>query len=124
MKETYEQTALVQWLKLKKLFYFAIPNGSVLRGTPLQRAKQMNVLKKEGLVVGASDIFVMLPSKLIAIELKQAKKVLKSGKLSTSHTKVSDDQKKFLERLNQFDYADGKVCYGFTEAKEFIEENL
>ena len=120
--ETQEQQKLVQWLKLKKIFYFSVPNGSVLKGNPLQRAKQMNRLKSEGLIVGTSDIVVMLSNKILFIELKRAKKVLKSGKLSTSNSVTSKEQLKFLESVNEFGYAIGNVCYGFNEAKELIEE--
>jgi len=122
--ETIEQKKLVQWLKLKKLFYFSVPNGSVLKGNPLQRAKQMARLKSEGLIVGTSDIFVMLPNKLLSIELKRSRKTLKSGKLSISHTKTSDEQKKFLERIHELDYAIGSVCYGCAESIKFIESEL
>ena len=85
----------------------------------------MQRLKSEGLVVGTSDIIVMLPSKILFIELKRAKKVLKSGKLSTSNTSVSEQQKEFLQHIiDNFNYADGLICYGFGEAKEFIECHL
>lgn len=119
--ETFEQQNLVKWLRLKKLFYFSIPNGSVLKGTPLQRARQMNKLKSEGLVDGASDIVVMLKDKILFIELKRAKKTLKSGNLSVSHTKTSDEQLKFLAKVDGFKYTDSSVCYGCAEAIDFIE---
>ena len=122
MKETEEQKKLVQWLKLKKIFYFSVPNGSVLSGNALQRARQMNKLKAEGLVVGCSDIVVMLSNKILFIELKQRKKVLKSGKLSTSNSNTSTAQKQFLQHIvDNFDYADARICYGFDQAKEFVE---
>ncbi|MCW8932201.1 MAG: VRR-NUC domain-containing protein [Gammaproteobacteria bacterium] len=123
--EELEQQKLVQWLKIKKLFYFAIPNGAFLSGTPLQRAKQMARLKSAGLVVGASDIVVMLPNKILFIELKRPKKILKSGKLSTSNSTVSLEQKKFLQAIvDNFEYAEATVCYGFNEAREFIEWHI
>jgi len=118
-----EQQKLVQWLKLKKIFYFAVPNGSVLKGNALQRAKQMERLKSEGLVPGTSDIIVMLQEKILFIELKRAKKVLKSGKLSTSNSTTSEAQKDFIEKVNKFHYTDAKVCYGFNDAMEFINGN-
>ena len=122
--ESIEQQKLIQWLKVKKIFHFAVPNGSVLKGTPLQRAKQMQRLKSEGLLVGVSDIVVMLPNKILFIELKRAKKTLKSGKLSTSHTTVSDEQKSFMKRVNEFDYADAYIAYGANEAMQIIQNNM
>ena len=123
--EHQEQVNLVKWLKIKKIFYFAVPNGSVLKGTPLQRAKQMNNLKAEGLVPGASDIVVLLKDKILFIEMKAAPKKLKSGKLSVSHTKVSDDQINFMQKIvDNFDYADAFICYGFNQATEYIKSNI
>ena len=122
--ESIEQQKLIQWLKVKKIFHFAVPNGSVLKGTPLQRAKQMQRLKNEGLLVGVSDIVVMLPNKILFIELKRARKTLKSGKLSTSHTTVSAEQKSFMKRVNEFDYADAYISYGANEAMQIIQNSL
>ena len=124
--ETQEQQKLVQWLKLKKLFHFAPINenqGSFTnrRVAVIQAVKAKSMGKAKGI----SDIIVMLPNKILFIELKRAKKILKSGKLSTSHTKVSEEQKEFLQHIvDNFAYADAMVCYGFDEAREFIECHL
>ena len=107
--EHEEQRSLVQYLKLKKIFYFSIPNGSVLKGTPMQRGRQMNKLKAEGLVVGASDILVMLPKQILFIELKR-----------TKGSTTSSEQKSFLNKINEYPYAVGKVCKGCKEAIDFI----
>lgn len=108
-----EQKTLVKYLILKKLDYFAIPNGAVLKGKPFQRARQMQKLKAEGLVKGTSDIVVFTPAKILFIELKRVK-----GSVT------SQDQKDFLERANKYPYAVGKVCKGAGAAIEFIESNL
>lgn len=108
--ETEEQQVLVKYLKLKKIFYFSVPNGSVLKGNKLQRARQMNKLKAEGLVVGTSDIVVMLPNQILFIELKR-----------TKGSTTSKEQLSFLEKINKYPYADGKVCKGAKEAIEFID---
>lgn len=111
--EHEEQKTLVQYLQLKKLFYFSVPNGAMLKGTPLQRAKQMVKLKSEGLIVGTSDLIVMLHNKILFIELKRIK-----------GSTTSKDQKAFLEKVNKYPYAIGKVCKGANEAISFIEENI
>lgn len=108
--EHEEQKALVQYCQLKKLFYFSIPNGAVLKGNAMQRARQMNKLKKEGLIPGTSDFVVMLPNYILFIELKRQK-----------GSTTSKAQKDFLEEVNKFNYANGKVCKGAKEAIEFIE---
>lgn len=66
-------------------YWCAIPNGSVLAGDPIQRARQMNRLKKTGLKVGAPDLIVLHDGRLLAIELKAAK-----GKLSDAQADTCD----------------------------------
>jgi len=109
--EHEEQKTLVQYLQAQNIMYFSVPNGSVLKGNPMQRARQMQKLKREGLVVGASDIVVMLPGKILFIEMKS-----KRGY-------ASNEQKEFLKKVNKYEYAIGKVCKGCIEAIEFIREN-
>ncbi len=110
--ESDEQKVLVQYLKLKKIMYFAVPNGAMLKGNKLQRARQMAKLKSEGLVPGTSDIIAMLPSKILFIEMKRVK--------GSSTTK---EQKEFIEKIKEFNYAEGRVCKGARAAIDFIEEN-
>ena len=111
--ETDEQKMLVQYCKLKKLFAFSVPNGAVLRGTSLQRARQMNKLKAEGLLKGTSDYIVMLSNKILFIELKR-----------TKGSTTSEEQKDFIAKVNQYPYAVGAICKGAKVAIEFIENNI
>lgn len=111
--ETQEQKALIQWLKLKKIFYFSVANGAVLRGNAMQRARQMNKLKSEGLIVGTSDLIVMIKDKILFIELKRVK-----------GSTTSQAQKDFVTKVDKFTYAVGRVCKGAKMAIEFIEEYL
>ena len=123
--EELEQKKIIQWLRLKKIFHFAPMNENRSSFTNKRVAMQIEAKAKSmGKVKGVSDIVVMLHNKILFIELKRAKKVLKSGKLSISHTKVSDEQKSFLSRVSGFSYADGYVCYGANEAIKIIEEIL
>ena len=116
--EQQEQMKLHQWCKLKGLLSFSIPNGGTRH-----KLEAIN-LKKEGLTKGVSDYCVVLKDVVLFIEMKRQKKVLKSGKLSISHTKTSLDQLNFLEDINKSKACKGVVAYGFKEAKEFIEECL
>ena len=111
--ETEEQKTLVHYLKIKKLFYFAVPNGSVLKGNKLQRAMQMAKLKSEGLVPGVSDIVVLMPTVIVFIEMKR-----------TKGSAISKDQVEFLKRVNEYPFAVGRVCKGAKSAIDFIEEYL
>lgn len=121
--ESEEQASLVQYLKLKKIFYFSVPNGSYLAGGKLQRVKQMTRLKREGLIDGVSDLVVLLEDKILFIEMKRRPKILKSGKESVSHTSISKDQKIFLESVGKFKYAESTVAYGCKQAIEFISKH-
>ncbi len=125
LTEEQEQQRLVAYLKAKKIFHFAPMNENkqsfANRNTALRleaKAKKMGKLK------GVSDVIIMLNSKIVFIELKRAKKLLKNGKLSTSHTKVSKEQESFIKTINErFNkYAVGVVCYGAKEAIEFVED--
>ena len=113
--ESIEQQKLHQWCKIKRLTSFSVPNGGTRN-----KAEAVN-LRKEGVVAGISDYVVMLPNKILFIEMKRQKKLLKNGTYSISHTKLSPEQVKFLDTVNNFNYAIGTVCYGFEEAKSFIE---
>jgi len=120
--EAQEQKALVQWLQAKRIMHFAPMNenqGSFTnrKVAMIQEAKA----KSMGKIKGVSDIIVLLPNKILFIELKRAKKRLKSGGLSISHTKVSKEQYSFMTSINEFGYAEATICYGCKEAIEFIE---
>ena len=121
--EHQEQATLVQWLKIKKIDYFAIPNAQALSSlNKLMAIRAMNKLKAEGLVSGTSDICVFTSDYILFIEMKKRAVTTKTGKRSVAHTKVSDNQKKFLEMVEQYGYVKSSVCYGFIEAKTFIEQ--
>ena len=120
--EREEQMVLIDWLRYNNIFHFAPMNenqGSFTnrKVAMIQEAKA----KRMGKIKGTSDLIVMLPNKILFIELKRSAKVLKNGKQSVTHTKVSDEQKSFLKTVNGFEYAEGVVAYGAREAIEFIE---
>ena len=124
--EEQEQQKLVQWLRLKKIFHFAPMNENKHSfGNRTLAIRLEAKAKSMGKIKGTSDLIVMLSGKILFIELKRAKKVLKSGKLSVSHTNTSVEQLKFLQTITEsFDYADGFVCYGCDSAIEYIESHL
>lgn len=116
--EESEQVALVQWLRLKKISHAHIPNEGKMA------IQYMKKQKAQGLSKGFPDLIVFVPSKILFVEMKRRAIETKTGKISISHTKVSEEQKEWIDTINCYDYAIAKVCYGFNEAKEFIEENL
>ena len=123
--EIEEQKELVKWLKKSNIFHFAPTNEN---NTHKQNRKYAMIAevkaKAAGKVKGTSDLIIMLPNKILFIELKRKAKVLKSGKLSVSHTNTSSEQKSFLKAVNGFGYAEGRVCYGSAEAIEYIQSFL
>ena len=123
--EYEEQCNLVEWLRLKKIFHFAPTNenNSHKQNRKFAMIAEMKA-KKSGKVKGTSDIFIMLPNKLLVIEMKRSKRKLRNGNLSVSHTNTSKEQLLFIERANTYDYVNATVCYGYMEAIEFIEKEL
>jgi len=113
-----EQVEVVKYLERLGVAYTAIPNGG-------KRHKKTAVdLKREGVKAGYPDILIDEARKGyhgLRIEMKRRAKTLKSGKKSTSHTSVSEEQKKWIETLNKNGFL-AVVCYGEDEAIEVINE--
>jgi hypothetical protein len=131
--EAQEQMAFVQWLRLKNLPHFRVPNETFTRS--------MNQKRKNtalGVSSGVPDLFVVIPAKearpytvvgveewsnsgdlehffnkrLVAIEMKRKK---------GGHT--SENQKIWLEILNNAG-VETVICNGCDEAIKFIEERI
>ena len=103
--ELWEQQALLRWLQLQGIPYVAIPNGS--RRTRWEAARA----KAEGMVAGAPDLIVILPGGVtLWIEMKRRK----GGRVSPSQRAFGA----MLERNGHH----WRVCYGWEEAREWIEE--
>ena len=114
--EEQEQKALVQWLKLKKIFHFAPMNENKQSFTNPRVAMMIeNKAKSMGKIKGVSDLIIMLPNKILFIELKRQEK---------SKAKVSDSQNAFLSKIWLFCYAKAYVCYGAREAIETITKEM
>ena len=113
--EHQEQRTLFTWSALNRQKYpqlgnmFAIPNGGYRHKSTAAN------MKAEGLKAGVCDVFLAWPNKGfhgLFIEMKR----LVGGRLS-------DEQKAWAERLLAAGYQ-VKVCKGFEEAKQSIEEYL
>lgn len=55
--ESQEQAALVQWLRLRRVPFFAVPNGAVLGGA--NHYAILGRLKAEGMLNGAPDLVLI-----------------------------------------------------------------
>ena len=120
--EHEEQKAVAQYLRAKKLFFFAPTNEN---NSHKQDRKWAMVAEQKakaaGKVKGVSDLVVFAPNSILFIEMKRRPKKLKSGKLSVSHTKVSKEQVLFLDKVKDYGYAKSMVCYGAKDAIDFID---
>lgn len=72
--EAQVQQQLCQWLTLRRVRFFSVPNGAVLGGG--RRWAQMNHLKQTGLTVGAPDLVLIdrapTTGRPVVIEVKRA----------------------------------------------------
>jgi hypothetical protein len=107
--EAQEQEMFCKWLDLKKLDYFAIPNGGSRH--KLEAAN----MKKQGVKKGVSDMFIFAPTRALLMEMKR-----RDPKLS----KTSKEQIAFKDTANKYPYAEARICYGYDEAVAFVEEFL
>ena len=125
MTEYEEQRKVVNWLRAKKIFHFAPTNEN---NTYKQNKKYAIIAEKKAKAVGktkgVSDLVVFLDDKILFIEMKRARKRLKSGKLSNAKPTTSIEQIEFIERVNGYKYAEAKVCQGADEAIEFLSKNI
>lgn len=119
LSEAQEGKLLVTWFSRRYFKYqnqlIHIPNGAHFAGDAKQRGMQMNSLKAQGLVIGASDYFLAVPTADffgLWLELKRS-----------NIKKASDNQIIFLRRQKMFGY-EGAVCSGFEAAKIKVDEYL
>lgn len=116
--ESQETIALANWLRANNYFFTKNPNETF---TKFYNVKRKN--KLEWVSAWVPDMMIILKRwSLLFIELKRRKKVLKSGKLSSSNSKVSEEQKKWIEELSKIPNVQAEVCYGSNEAIALIEK--
>ena len=128
--EELEQKKAVDYLEILKrqgkiISFFAPMNENIMSGSNRQKAIIVeNKSKAMGKRKGVSDLVIILKDKVLFVELKRAGKRLKSGKISYTGIKVSENQKRFLDEVNQSDVCEGFVAFGFDEFKNKIDDIL
>ena len=121
--EANEQIAFVRYLNILKKqnkiidFY---SNSNEVADKNIVFGKR---LKDMGKKAGVSDLTIFLENKILFIEMKRKKKILKSGKKSNENL-LSKNQEDFLTLVNGLKYAKGYVAYGFEEAKKIIDDEI
>jgi len=130
LKEEDHQKMFVKYLAMLKakgkvIEYFA-PMGENKQSFNNRLVAQKIQKKAEamGKLKGVSDLCVILKNRVLFIEMKKDPKVLQNGKLSTAGIKVSEYQKQFLNTIQKSDVCTGVVCYGFDEAKSYIDSQI
>lgn len=97
--------------------FWSTPNGSVLAGNKIQRIKQVNKLKSEGMLTGVADLSFMIPRGEyhgLFIEMKRS---------NGTESDVSEPQKEFLDNMNEQGYF-AVWCAGHEEAIRVIDEYM
>lgn len=105
--ESEEQAIFVQWLRLKGIHHFRVPNETY---TKSWKQKAMN--KALGVSSGVPDLFLIVGGQMVAIEMKR----LKGGK-------TTPNQKEWLARLNAAGVP-SLVCNGAKEAITYVESKI
>jgi len=106
--ESEEARMFVAWLRVKGYKFHHSPNETGHSDEARRRAIRV---KREGTSAGWPDYIIIKNNRLIAVELKRAKKGL-------SH--VSPEQREWLKELASCG-VEAAICYGHIEAEEFVE---
>lgn len=120
--EALEQAKFVLWLEQHNYKYTAIPNSTWTKSNSQKRLNTMTWLN-----AGLCDMLIVLKRwSLLFLEMKLPWKILKSGKMWASPSKVSDEQKEWIRILSDVDNVMACLGYGCDHAKEQVEyyENL
>lgn len=95
-------------------------NGAVLAGTPAQRRRQWDRLKKSGARSGVSDIVILYRTRthgFAVLEMKRRRDQFKTDRAARSA--VSQDQEAFLRTMRSVGgYV--AVCYGWLDAAQHV----
>lgn len=102
--EYLEGRILVQWLKRKNLLFSHLAQSTFTRSF-----RTLSKLKASGVVKGVPDYVVIVPGRVLFVELKR----IKGGR-------VSKEQKEWVEALTEAG-CPAKVCLGAAEAIKFVE---
>lgn len=122
-KEDVEQKALIKYLRKEGYFVYAATNEN---NTYKQNRKYAMIaeIKAEanGKLKGVADITLFTKDKIIFIELKRQRPILKNGNIGTPKNKPTKEQIDFICKVNEFDYCYGFFAYGCNDAIKILKE--
>jgi len=112
--EYEEQATFVEFLELKGIKFSAVPNSTY---TTSWQAKRDNYVL--GLRKGMPDLIILIKKEqskigipcLVFVEMKRLKR-----------SKTSPEQKEWIEEFNKIANIEAKVCFGASEAINYISE--
>ena len=119
--EDMEQEELIKWLIKNNYFFFATKNeNNQSFNNRLVAIKIEAKAKARGKIKGTPDLCIFTDNKIVFIELKKQRPVLKSGKLGKPTNDATDEQIEFIAKVNGFRYAYGVVAFGCDEAVKIL----
>ena len=121
LKEEQEWEILKNWLEANNYKFTHIANEIWIAGKIWMLVNKKKI--KQGLKKWSPDYSIILKRRsLLFLELKRQKKVLKSWKLWASPSKISNEQKIWIENLNKIPNVQAEIAYWAKEAISLIEE--
>jgi hypothetical protein len=110
--EKDECIAFANWLNLKGLKFTHIANETGFRDPKTAMIVQSQK-KRLGMSKGFPDYIILTPKGVVFVEMKRVKgSTMKPG------------QSEWIDAINEVKGAQAKICYGFEQAKEFVEHFL
>ncbi len=121
LREDQEWEILKNWLEANNYKFTHIANEIWIAGKVWMLVNRKKI--KQGLKKWFPDYFIKLKrNSALFIELKRKRKILKSWKLWSSPSKVSEEQKDWIKELNEIANIEAHICYWAEEAIRLIEE--
>lgn len=118
--EDRESEAFAKWLQIKNYRFTHVANEIWIGWFVWMKIWARN--KKIGVSKWFPDYIIFLKrGGILFLEMKLPRKILKNGKLGASPSKISPEQKEWIEFLQKIDNAEARIAYGFDEAKEMVE---
>ena len=106
-EESNIQIACIKYFRLQYPEYlcFSVPNGGI------RTQKNARILKAEGLLAGVADLIIVLPNKVLFIEIK------------TEKGRQQQTQKDFQNKVEALEH-DYYVCRSFDEFVQTVEQKI
>ena len=120
--EDTEQEELVKWLIKNNYFFFATKNeNNQSFNNRLVAIKIEAKAKARGKIKGTPDLCIFTDNRIVFMELKRQKPILKSGKLGKPTNDATKEQLEFLAKVNDYSYAYACCAFGCDDAVRILK---